>query len=81
MIDAKFNGLQRISRHRLIYAAVSEWMPAQVHALHIIAMTLEEAVRTKCPRSVSLLRVTYRSTEHRRCGSRAWRIAERGRVC
>ena len=41
--DARFNGLQRIARHRLVYDAVSDWMPARVHALNIIAMTLEEA--------------------------------------
>ncbi len=43
VIDARFNGLQRIARHRLVYDAVSDWMPARVHALNIIAMTLEEA--------------------------------------
>jgi BolA protein len=43
VIDARFNGLQRIARHRLVYAAVSDWMPERVHALNIIAMTLEEA--------------------------------------
>jgi len=43
VIDARFNGLQRIARHRLVYDAVSDWLPARVHALNIIAMTLEEA--------------------------------------
>ena len=43
VIDARFNGLQRIARHRLVYDAVSDWMPARVHALNIIAMTTEEA--------------------------------------
>lgn len=43
VIDARFNGLQRIARHRLVYNAVSDWMPERVHALNIIAMTLEEA--------------------------------------
>ena len=43
VIDARFNALQRIARHRLVYDAVSDWMPERVHALHIIAMTLEEA--------------------------------------
>ena len=43
VIDARFKGLQRIARHRLVYYAVSDWMPARVHALNIIAMTLEEA--------------------------------------
>ena len=43
VIDARFNGLQRIVRHRLVYDAVSDWMPARVHALNIVAMTPEEA--------------------------------------
>ena len=43
VIDARFNGLQRIVRHRLVYDAVSDWMPVRVHALNIVAMTLEEA--------------------------------------
>ncbi len=43
MIDSRFNELQRIARHRLVYNAVSDWMPERVHALNIIAMTLEEA--------------------------------------
>ena len=43
VIAARFNGLQRIARHRLVYNAVSDWMPERVHALNIIAMTLEEA--------------------------------------
>ena len=43
VIDARFKGLQRIAKHRLVYDAVSDWMPARVHALNIIAMTLEEA--------------------------------------
>lgn len=45
VIDARFAGLQRIARHRLVYAAVSDWMPERVHALNIIAMTLEETAR------------------------------------
>ena len=43
VIDARFKGLQRIARHRLVYDAVSDWMPERVHALNIITMTLEEA--------------------------------------
>ena len=43
VIDARFKGLQRIARHRLVYDAVSDSMPERVHALNIIAMTLEEA--------------------------------------
>ena len=43
VIDARFDELPRIARHRLVYDAVSDWMPERVHALNIIAMTLEEA--------------------------------------
>ena len=43
VIDARFNGLQRIARHRLVYDAVAHWMPVRVHALNIVAITLEEA--------------------------------------
>ena len=43
VIDARFKGLQRIGRHRLVYDAVSDWIPSRVHALNIIAMTTEEA--------------------------------------
>ena len=43
VIDARFNGLQHIARHRLVNDAVSDWMPERVHALNIIAITLEEA--------------------------------------
>ena len=46
VIDAKFHALQRIARHRLVYNAVSDWMPQRVHALNIIAMTQEEAGHT-----------------------------------
>jgi len=43
VIDDRFNELQRIARHRLVYDAVSDWIPERVHALNIIAMTMEEA--------------------------------------
>ena len=43
VIDARFKGLQHIARHRLVYDAVSDWIPARVHALNIIAVTLEES--------------------------------------
>ncbi|MFT5176221.1 MAG: stress-induced morphogen [Gammaproteobacteria bacterium] len=43
VIDARFNGLQHIARNRLVYNAVSDWMPERVHALNITAITQEEA--------------------------------------
>jgi BolA protein len=42
VIDSMFDQLHLIARHRLIYNAVSDLMPEQVHALNIIAMTSEE---------------------------------------
>ncbi|NDP49495.1 MAG: BolA/IbaG family iron-sulfur metabolism protein, partial [Sulfuriferula multivorans] len=41
VIDAGFNALQRIARNRLVYAAVSDWIPERGHALKIIAMARE----------------------------------------
>ena len=35
--------MQRIARHRRVYAAVSYSMPVQVHALNISITTLKEA--------------------------------------
>ena len=49
VIDVRFNALQRIARHRLVYSAVSDWMPDRVHALNIIAMALEEAGHASTP--------------------------------
>ena len=43
MIDAKFSELPLIDRHRLVYNAVSDWMPKRLHALNIITMTQQEA--------------------------------------
>jgi stress-induced morphogen len=42
VIEVKFNGLQHIVRHRLVYDAVSDWMPRRVHALNITAINLDE---------------------------------------
>jgi BolA protein len=42
VIDARFNGLQRIARHWLIYDAVCGWMSERVTALRIIPVTQKE---------------------------------------
>ena len=42
MIDDIFDKLQIISRHRLVYNSVLDWMPEQVHVLNIVTMTTEE---------------------------------------
>lgn len=36
----RFEGLRPIARHRLVYDAVSDWMPDRVHALTIDAQPL-----------------------------------------
>jgi BolA protein len=44
IVSAKFAGLSRIARHRLVYDPVRSWMPHRVHALVIHALTPDEAV-------------------------------------
>ena len=31
-----FNGLSRVQQHRLVYDALSTWMPHEIHALAIV---------------------------------------------
>lgn len=42
IVSEKFNGQSSIQRHRMVYAAVAELMPAEIHALSIQALTPEE---------------------------------------
>jgi BolA protein len=44
IVSADFAGKTRVSRHRLVYDALSEWIPAQIHALSIDARTPSEFV-------------------------------------
>jgi len=43
IVSARFNGLSRVARHRLVYDAVRPWMTSGVHALAIEARTPDEA--------------------------------------
>ncbi|UCE31957.1 MAG: BolA family transcriptional regulator [Burkholderiales bacterium] len=43
LVSARFGGLNRIQRHRLVYDAVADWMPHRVHALVIEAQAPAEA--------------------------------------
>ena len=43
IVSARFAGLPRISRHRLVYDALRPWMADGVHALAIDARTPDEA--------------------------------------
>lgn len=44
IVSADFEGMGRIQRHRLVYDALSDWIPAQIHALSIDARTPSEFV-------------------------------------
>ena len=43
IVSQKFEGLNRISRHRLVYDAVGDLMHTEIHALNIKALTPSEA--------------------------------------
>lgn len=43
IVSARFAGLSRVARHRLVYDAVHEWMPQRIHALVVHALTIQEA--------------------------------------
>ena len=43
IVSARFAGLPRISRHRLVYDALRPWMAGGIHALAIDARTPDEA--------------------------------------
>ncbi len=43
IVSARFAGLPRISRHRLVYDVLRPWMAEGVHALAIDARTPDEA--------------------------------------
>ncbi len=43
IVSARFAGMPRIARHRLVYDALRPWMDEGVHALAIDARTPDEA--------------------------------------
>ncbi len=43
IVSDKFNGKNMVQRHRAVYLAVEDMMPAEIHALSIRALTPEEA--------------------------------------
>lgn len=43
----KFNGLNQVKRHQLVYACVNDMIPDEIHALSIEALTPEEAQALK----------------------------------
>jgi len=42
IVAEQFQGLSLIQRHRLVYAALQEWIPSQIHALALTTFTPEE---------------------------------------
>jgi stress-induced morphogen len=40
--SAHFEGISRVARHRLVYAALGEHMKGDIHALALFAYTLDE---------------------------------------
>lgn len=43
IVSAKFAGLSRVARQRLVYAALADEMKAQIHALALTTLTPDEA--------------------------------------
>lgn len=46
VVSEKFRGLNLVQRHRLVYQAVADLMPAEIHALGIQAHTPDELPST-----------------------------------
>jgi BolA protein len=47
LISSAFDGLNRVARHRLIYAALNRHIPTEIHALTIEAHSPAEALLLK----------------------------------
>lgn len=43
LVSPAFEGKGRLARHRLVYDALSDWMPARIHALSIDARSPSES--------------------------------------
>ena len=47
LVSSSFDGLNRVARHRLIYAALNRHIPTEIHALTIEAHSPAEALLLK----------------------------------
>lgn len=45
LVSDRFDGLNRVARHRLVYDCLRDMMTSDIHALNIIALTPSEASR------------------------------------
>ena len=43
IVSARFEGMNRVERHRAVYEAVDEMIPREIHALSVRAFTPAEA--------------------------------------
>jgi len=43
----EFNGCSRLERHRMVYQALAEMLPREIHALNIEAVSPDEVVSTR----------------------------------
>ena len=46
LVSARFEGLTRLARHRLVYDALAQWLPRGIHALALTTLTPAEAARS-----------------------------------
>ena len=46
VVTPAFQGKSLVERHRIVYAALGDWMRAEIHALALTTETLEEYKRT-----------------------------------
>ena len=44
LVSTRFEGLSKVARHRLVYDALHEMMPQEIHALAMTLLTPGEAV-------------------------------------
>lgn len=49
LVSARFEGLARPARHRLVYDALAVWMSRGIHALALTTLTPAEAERRSGP--------------------------------
>ena len=42
IVSERFRGLSRVKAQQLVYAAVSEWMPTEIHALAMRTLTPDQ---------------------------------------
>jgi len=46
IVAPEFEGMNKVARHRAIYAALNKYFPAEIHALTILAFTPSENTNT-----------------------------------